>query len=484
MATKVTRDISEINAKVTELSGNIKKLTADNKNLDRSLKLDPTNTTLLTQKTENLKKQIQLSAEKVKILRDEQAKMKADVDNGTIPVEEYKKLSIQIAQAEAQQKGYNSQLKQIEDAKFDKLESGFEKAGRAATVTLAAVAALGAAYTKLGDDISKASEKYNVSVEDFQISAFIFDRATGNADAYKRALDNVQQMLSAAAKGSSRAVKGFETLGISMEDLKGKGAADALQLVIEKLRSVEDYDQRVTIANELLTSSGTDVALVAALTSSEISNLTQKCIENGIVTQETADSAAALNDRWDDFKAQGKSLIMMLGNSLLPMFYALIDLASFFIPVLQLFAKLISFIPGPFQALIVLLLILLAILPKLITLIKSVDLALKFLGANPVALKILIICSAVALLISLLYSLAKALGFVNDDFDIGISTSNFGANVVAATSSTGIPAQNSNTNNVTNYYDYSTMNNNINYETDIDEVAEQLRTKVKVGGGG
>lgn len=484
MATKVTRDISEINAKVTELSGNIKKLTADNKNLDRSLKLDPTNTTLLTQKTENLKKQIQLAADKVKVLREEQAKMKADVDKGTVPVEEYQKLTVKIAQAEAQQKNYNAQLEKINDAKFEKLEDGLNKARHAATVALAAIAALGAAYAKMGDDLSDISERFNVSAEKFQIFDFIFQRASGNADTYKRALENVQQMLSSAEKGSSRALKGFAALGIGMEEIKGKGAGDALQLIIDRLRIIEDYDQRVTVANELLTSSGTDVAMVAALSAQEIDNLTQKCAENGLISQETADKAAALNDRWEEFLLQGKNMIMMLGDSLIPMFYALIDIASFLIPILQTIAKVISFFPSSLQVLIVLILILISALPKLITLIKSIDIALKFLGANPIAMKILIICAAVALLISMLYELARLLGLVGKKNVIDIDTRGFGVDMANATASAGNISTTNNSTTVTNYYDFSTQNNNINNQTDIDEVAEQLRTKVKVGGGG
>ena len=68
MATQVTRSLKEINAEVVKLDNNIKSVTHENRALDKSLRLDPSSTTLLTQKTANLKTQLTLATQKVTAL--------------------------------------------------------------------------------------------------------------------------------------------------------------------------------------------------------------------------------------------------------------------------------------------------------------------------------------------------------------------------------------------------------------------------------
>ena len=71
MAIEVTRSLKEIREQVVELDKDIKNLSRENRNLDKSLKLDPSSTVLLGEKTKNLKEQLALSVEKVDELRKE-----------------------------------------------------------------------------------------------------------------------------------------------------------------------------------------------------------------------------------------------------------------------------------------------------------------------------------------------------------------------------------------------------------------------------
>lgn len=484
MSVVISRDIKAIDVEIKNLDKSIKSATASNKALDKSLKLDPKNTVLLAQKTENLKKQIELTTEKIKKLKDAQALVDRTIANGK-GEEEYKRLSVEIAKAEAQMKSFAAQAHKAGTQKLTDLQNGLKTVGRIAGAALLAIIALGKAYTDTGDEIAKATERYNTSAEDFQKNKFVFDRTTGNENAYAQALENVQTQLSAAAKGSAKAVTAFKAVGISLDELQGLGAADALNLIVERLSEIEDYDQRVTIANELLTSTGTEVAQVAELTASELANLNAQCEENGIISQESAESAAALKDKWEDFQSKLKSVGMELGDALIPVFEALTEVAKALLPVIKFLTDIFTSMPKEVQTIIVVVLIVLMILPKLIAIFKALRMVILALNiassANPFMMIAKIIVIVIGLVILLATSLSKTF---NKKYTLDVDTSSLNNQLSEYTGKVqGQPDTGTQTNNSTNtYYDYSTVNVEAHTDADIDTIAEQLSTKIKVGG--
>lgn len=484
MATTVTRDLKEITDEVKQLDKEIKQSTNETKKLDKSLRLDPTNVTLLSAKTENLQKSVSNATRKIKLLKQQQDQLRAS-DPNAVNTESYKKLTIEIAKTEVQVKSLKKTMQEANNVSLAKLEAGLKKASTAATVAIGAVVALETAYAKAGDNISKASDKYNISAEAFQKNSYVFERVTSDTEGYSKALTEVQSKLSQAAKGSAKAITSFEALGITTEDLAGIGASEALDLVIEKLQGIADYDERVTLANELLASSGTEVAMIAGLTSEELDELNQKAEQAGIISQAQADDAAALSDKMSDLKNQYAAVFAELANSLLPMMEGLMAIASALAPVIQALSNTFKAIGAPLQTTIALLAVALIVLPKIVAGIKAVNTAMTLVGANPINLKIIAIAAAVAALITLLVELAKWLGSIfNKKYSLDVDASSLGASsedLLAQATSTGSSAAVGNT-YITNNYDIE-QNNTVNNDLDIDEVAEQLTTKIRVGGG-
>ena len=487
MATQVTRSLKEINAEVVKLNGNIKSVTNQNKQLDRSLKLDPSSTVLLAQKTENLQKQVSLATQKVKALKDAQLQMQIQVQNGQATQEEYKKLTIEVAKAEAQVKSFSAQVRQANNQSLTNIQNSLKGVSRAATVALGALVALGANYAKTGDEISNASKKYNISSEQYQRGAFLFDRTTGNADSYARALQDVQKQMSALARGSTKAVSAFEAIGISVEELSGKDASTVLDLIRERLGAIVDEDDRLTLANALLTSSGYDVAQMAALSAEEIAELNAQLEQNGIMSQEQVENAAALKDKWDDFKASLPSVILELSDSLIPAFEALIEIARAVLPIIVFITSVFTSMPAPLQKIVVILLILLVALPKLIAIFKALNVVMGILRVAAMTNPFILIAAAVALLILLLVQLANALGGIfGKSYSLDVDTSSLGVDMTSLSQQAGASSQSSTgsvSNNTTNYYDYSTTSVEAHTDADIDDIAAQLSTKIKVGGG-
>jgi hypothetical protein len=516
MATEVTRSLKEIREQVVALDKDVKALSRENRNLDRSLKLDPTSTVLLSEKTKNLQEQVTLSTKKVQELRKAQVEMQRDVASGKVAAEEYEKLRIEIAKAEAQSKSFGARLEDINKKRFDKITGGLKAVSKAATLALTSLVAFGVAYAKTGDEIQDASERYRISAEEYQRGAFIFDRATGDPESYKRSLETVTSSLANLAKGTSKAVADFALLGLSWDDLKGKSPAEALEMINERLSQIEDADERAEKATIILGNSGVYLAQVAGLSADELLRLNEELEKNGILSADEAMSAAGLQDQFDNFTMSLKKATAELGVALLPLLETLIEIASIVVPIISSVASAFQSMSEPLQRVMAYILIGLIVLPKVIAIVTAVKTAIIgiktalvgtnvamlatnkaawTLSTNPIAIKILLIAAAVAALIILLVKLANWLselfGGKKYEADVGLNFDNMNMAGVGGNIATGAglgtnvqnstAIQNAGT-TVSNYYDYSTMNNTITKEADIDDIAEQLSTKIKVGG--
>jgi chromosome segregation ATPase len=167
MATKVSRELKEINEVVANLDKSITSLTAKNRDLDKSLKLDPTNTVLLTNNTKNLQEAIDAATDKVKALKNAQVQMKAAIDSGKGSSDEYNKLKLAAAKAEAQLKSLNAEIIKTSKANLTGVAQQLQPVARAAQAALAGIVALGVGFAKTGDEIQKASEKYRIRPKNF-----------------------------------------------------------------------------------------------------------------------------------------------------------------------------------------------------------------------------------------------------------------------------------------------------------------------------
>lgn len=102
-------DMSKLNAGLKKANGTISKTQAELKSVNRALKFNPGNTTLLKQKFDLLKRSITETEGKLKILREQQAKMNAaGVDKASA---EYRKLEREIIKTENQLKKAQGDLR-------------------------------------------------------------------------------------------------------------------------------------------------------------------------------------------------------------------------------------------------------------------------------------------------------------------------------------------------------------------------------------
>ena len=169
MAGKIKGITIELSADATGLMNSLKSINSEIKStgsqlkdVDRLLKLDPTNTTLLTQKTQLLQEQISNTKEKLEQLKAAQADMDANgVDKNS---EQYQALQREIIATE-------QELKQLEQtagsgsaalakisAVTGEIGDKMEAAGKKMSVVSAAIVAFGAAAVKSFNEVDEGMD--------------------------------------------------------------------------------------------------------------------------------------------------------------------------------------------------------------------------------------------------------------------------------------------------------------------------------------
>ena len=122
----------------------IKTTQSELKDVERLLKLDPTNTELLTQKQKLLKDAISSTSEKLETLKEAQKQAKEQLENGELGQDKYDALQREIIETE-------QELRRLQEE------------AATTSVALEKIAATGDKFIKAGDTITNAGKKVSVA---------------------------------------------------------------------------------------------------------------------------------------------------------------------------------------------------------------------------------------------------------------------------------------------------------------------------------
>ena len=230
MASKIKGIIVEIGGDTVglqkalkDVNDKAKNVSSEMREVEKALKLDPTNTELLAQKQQLLSKQTEIAKEKLSALKEVQKQVEEQFKNGQIGEEQYRAFQREVAVAEGNLKNLEEQLedtnentKDLGDS-FEKSESKLAKFGEVAKQVGQAAADIFAALGKAaidagkkiwemsnevasaGDSIDKTSQKIGISAESYQEWGYVFERCGANVDnlqagmkTLRTAMDNVR----------------------------------------------------------------------------------------------------------------------------------------------------------------------------------------------------------------------------------------------------------------------------------------------------
>ena len=196
MAGQIKGITIEFDGKTTKLEQAIKRVKNSTNDVDkalkdvnRGLKYDPKNVTLLSQKQQLLTKRVEESKQKVNDLKNAQNQLDAQkVDHASA---EYQELEREIVRAEAEQKRFEKELRQLSSVKltalgeqFKQIGSKMTEAGKSMTMYVTApLAAVGAAGAKSFAEVDKTMQLTNSTMGNTAEQAEMLNKAMKDAAA-------------------------------------------------------------------------------------------------------------------------------------------------------------------------------------------------------------------------------------------------------------------------------------------------------------
>ena len=254
-------DTTGLNEALKGVNTRAKDLNSELNKVNRLMKLDPSNTVLLTQKQDLLNKSINETKEKLNTLKDAQSQVEEQFKNGDIGEEQYRSFQQEIEKTEQKLKSLENQAKNtgsvlgtnLQNA-GTKISNAGEKISGVGTKLLpvtGVIAGVGTAAAKMGMDFEESSAKVSTiadttqeSMSKLESGVMQLSNETGeSADSLNEAL---YQTISAGVKTSDSI--GF--LGTATKLAKG-GFTDSSTAIDTLTSVINAYGLKATDATKI-----------------------------------------------------------------------------------------------------------------------------------------------------------------------------------------------------------------------------------------
>ena len=318
---KIEGDTGDLSKSLSNINSDIKTTSRALSDVEKALKLDPSNVELLEQKQALLNKQIEETAQKLELEQQIAEQAKEALDIGTISQEEYASLTAEVATtsaelenlqgaadgsagamedtgAAAQEAGEQAEESGDSFVNWGELVAGAAQvaAGALAAVT-GAVGAIGAAVVEgagelvdfskdladSADTIDKQSQKVGLSAEAYQKWDYVMTLAGTSMSNMGTGLKTLTNKLDDAKNGSEKNLEMFQKLGLSLDDLNSMSREEVFGAVIEGFQGMADSTERAALANDLLGKSGQELTPLFNQTAESTKALMEQAEEYGII---------------------------------------------------------------------------------------------------------------------------------------------------------------------------------------------------------
>lgn len=370
------------------------------KDVNKLLKLDPTNTDLLRQKQTLLKQAVEQTKERLDKLKEAQAQMDAaGVDKASAEYQALQREIIETEQAlkkaKAAADGFHPGLEKIK-ASAEKAAAGLKSAAEktkafsaAAGAALAAIGGLGMKALQTADDVLTMSRNTGISTAELQKFAYASDRIDVSTEAMVKAFTKLKTKIDPSNESLAK-------LGVSATNADGslRDANDVFYDVLQALSQVSNETERDQLAMELFGKSADELSGIIDDGGAALREYGDEAEQVGaIMDEETLTSLGAMQDQIDKLKAQGMATLIQTGAK------ALQALSPVLEKVAAAIGKVLTFIgslsPQTLQIIITILAVIAAISP-LLSILSTLATAIGFL-ASPIGIAIAAITAIIAI---------------------------------------------------------------------------------------
>lgn len=367
-------------------------LQSELRDVNRALKLDPTNTELLRQKQELLASSVTETKNKLQTLKQADAQCSEQFKKDH--AEQYRALQREIVitennlkELEAQAASSNAMVTKI-SASADKMAGSLENAASKTKMLSAAAGGLiaaagGAAYKAitLSDDLNTLANQTGFTTADLQKMEYAADRIDVSMETITGASKKMKKSMVSSSKDT---VAAWNAIGVAVRDNVTGELRDSTTVfyeAVEGLSKIQNETERDTLAMQLFGKSADDLAGIIDDGGAAFKQYGKEAEDAGVIlSQDTLDSLNKMNDAVDELKAQTTGTFAEVGAEVATMLTpCLQDVARTIKDILQWVRNLdqgqLKFI-GTILLVIAALSPMLSIGAKLITVIKGIVIAI------------------------------------------------------------------------------------------------------------
>ena len=364
--TKLGQALEDVNKKSRDLSSELG-------NINKLLKLDPTNTELLAQKQQVLADAIATTSSKLDTLKEAEKQVQAQFERGEVSVEQVRALQREIIATEGKLNSYENAAKQTAD-QIDKLgnnsdsaegnvkelgdeaentgkdlanagdkASGFgdnvKSAGELAAKGLAALgSAVGAAVTAMAgatvdaaayaDEILTLSTVTGISTDKLQEFNYASELVDVSLETLTKSMAKNVKSMASAQQGSEAYANAYKKLGVSVTDANGnlRDGETVYWECIDALGQMTNETERDALAMQLFGKSAQELNPLIEAGSEKMQELANEAREVGaVMSGDTLNALGSFDDSLQRLKGSAGAAKNAIGGVLLPELQTLAD---------------------------------------------------------------------------------------------------------------------------------------------------------------
>ena len=306
-------DVSGLNKALETVNKKSRDTQAQLRDVQKLLKLDPTNTELLRQKQQLLTQAVSDTKEKLDVLRKTEQQLKdSGVEENSAQFmavrREINSTTREMEELEKAAKSANATMEHI-GAVADQVAAGAQKLAdktrglsTAAQAGLAGIAGLGYKAITSADDLNTLSKQSGISTRDLQKLQYAADLIDVDPDNVIGALTKMKKSMTSTSKDT---VAAWDRIGVSIrddnEDLRN--STDVFYEALEGLSQISNETERDALAMQLFGRSADQLAGIIDDGGKAFRELGDQAEELGyILDQDTLDSLNSVNDKIDELK--------------------------------------------------------------------------------------------------------------------------------------------------------------------------------------
>ena len=341
---ELSADASGVSKALSSVNKSINATSKELKDIDKLLKLDPSNTQLLAQKHEALQRQINNTKEKLDLLKKAEEDLKDQMKDGGTDEQkrQLEALQREIISTEKDLDKYTQQMDEAGDETRDtakaeeQAKEATEKLSGGFTVLKGALANLVAdglrkaaeafkdimtAAPKYADEIGELAAKTHLSTDTLQELSYMSGLVDVELSTVAGSLTKLTKNMNAAKGGTGTAANAFKTLGISVTDINGnlRDSQSVFFEAIDALGKIENETERDATAMAIFGKSATELNPMIEAGSDALKEFTQEAHDMGyVLDKDSLQALSKVQDSFDRFQKKMEAVKNQIGAGLAP----------------------------------------------------------------------------------------------------------------------------------------------------------------------